>query len=200
MMWIKASLSLFVLGLLSGCAHSYFYLPEITGKGAIYGNGGIVYSVPPESPALKMKIVSVGTNDKGEMLIRMYFVRSAKPSTLETMDPKEQTLVLNKMELQPIRVHANTKKKPLIELAEENKQAVELVYQLPRGRTEKNVENFLLRWKIGYGVNQTEEQTARFDRHDSAPQQGSDDSDFPYDDNPAFQNASNWLPIGWDWF
>jgi hypothetical protein len=186
---------------LTGCAHSYYYIPETAGDGVIHSRGGIVYSVPPNEPTFKMKLVSLGVNKK-TLGIRMYFVRPSHSPALSSgfLDPKDQFLILNGEKISPTKIHASTEKKPLIELSQQKKQAIELFFPLPlHDQKAKDIQFFSLQWKVHYSKTGEETQTARFDRRDSRPQQGAEmypgDSDYPYDESPV-------LPPGWiadDW-
>jgi hypothetical protein len=199
------ALSFGFLGL-AGCAHSYYYVPEIAGNGATFTRGGVLYVIPPESPRLRMKLVSLGvkTNPEQQKIlhIRMYFVRLSSATTPEYLDVTDQSLILpsSSNPISPSKVHANTKQRPNIELANVDKQVIELLFPLPQGSAGANsFQSFLLKWKIHYD-GKFEEQTTRFDRQDMAPQQGVGEYEYPPDEEESLQENSPWVPQGWGWW
>jgi hypothetical protein len=199
------ALSLGFLGM-AGCAHSYYYVPEIAGNGATFTRGGVLYVIPPDAPKLRMKLVSLGvktTKEQKKILhIRMYFVRLSSSTTPEYLDVLEQSLVLpsSSNPINPTKVHANTKQRPIIELANTDKQAIEFLFELPQGSAGANsFQSFLFRWKVHYD-GKVEEQTTRFDRQDMAPQQGVGESDYPPDEEEQLEQNSPWIPQGWGWW
>ena len=91
---MKIILSAFFLFSLAGCAHGYYFEPEVTGDGAMHGKGGVLYSIPPASPVVRMKLVSLGIvapdakkpqlPKQASFQVRMYFLRSKEvTSTLK---------------------------------------------------------------------------------------------------------------------
>jgi len=199
---------------LAGCAHHYYYLPEIAGDGAISGHGGVVYSIPPKESVIKMKLVSLGIEnapkeahappDSKMIQIRMYFLRTSGASVPVFVDPKEQTVTLtNGVELHPSLVHARTQKKPAVELSDAKKQAIEFFFPLANVANGASfIQFFSLRWRVHYGTT-SEEQVVRFDREDSRPQQGAElfpgDPLYPYDESPEFI-PDGWAVGEWGWW
>lgn len=187
---------------LGGCAHSYYYQPEIAGEGAIHGKkGGIVYSVPPgEQPELTLRLRALGINsvhDVQMLGVRMSVRRSGKTAAVgpsasprEFLDPNEQLLVLaGGQRIRPAFVHSKALRGSLIELDGVTHEVIEFLYPLPK--TSKGYESILaydVNWTIHYGAGKSETQTARFDRYDAAPRQAAEvhpeDPDYPYDVSP----------------
>lgn len=69
-----------LLTALCGCAHSYYYVPEIDGEGAIHGRkGGIVYTIPPKGQSeltLRVRALGIKRVHETQMLgMRMSFAR-----------------------------------------------------------------------------------------------------------------------------
>ena len=96
---------------LFGCAHSFYYLPEIKGEGATHGRkGGVVYAIPPAGqPELTMRIRSLGIHKtkKAQMLgIRMTFLRpngtQGVASLHETIDPNATDLEAERLRIETI--------------------------------------------------------------------------------------------------
>jgi hypothetical protein len=214
---MKSILKIFIalaLPILSGCAHSYYYVPEISGDGAVFGRNGVIYSIPPQQPDFKMKLVSMGMQKapaaanapEGTKMIqiRMYIVRPDSKSVPAFIDPKEQVLIFtNGAEVRPTFVHARTVKKPVVELSDSKKQAIEFFFPMALATKDASyVQFFSLRWKIHYG-NKAEQQVVRFDRQDSRPQQGAEmfpgDPLYPYDEAPEFV-PNDWEASEWGWW
>ena len=65
-----------------GCAHSYYYTPEIAGDGAMSSKGGIVYSIPVGAPHYKMKVASLGIADDS---VSSHFRKKRENSPLENV-------------------------------------------------------------------------------------------------------------------
>jgi hypothetical protein len=217
-----------LLGLLlllgsSGCAHRYYYVPEISGEGARVGRGGIVYEIPPGSPQIKMKLASLGVvkppKDSNApanahlLQIRMYFKRvtgapQATASTLdvggESLNPSELSITLsNGHEIKPVLIHAAYREGGLIRLATTTKQVIELFFPLPSGVQEAgDIQSFHFRWTLHYDSEKSETRTARFDRGDAAPEQGAEmfpwDPDYPFDESPVL--PPGWEMVPWYWW
>jgi hypothetical protein len=197
--------SLFVVSVLCGCSTEPSFKPEVGGAGALFSHGGVVYSIPPKAPVLKMKLVSLGVTKENMLLLRMYFVRKGEPAA-EFIDPKEQSILLpdSTSGITPAKVHASGKAKPLIKLASLPKQGVELLFPLPAGGHEYPFIN--LNWKIHYtqgGVSKVMAETERFDFvSKNTPQQGVGnyygDVDFP----DVYYNRMNaeWFAPDWMWW
>ena len=115
--------TLFLIPLLaatfSGCAHSYHYTPEIAGGGAIWSGRGIIFSIPTNSPELRMKISSPGFEKAPSsahlpasarvLVVRMAFknTKQRAPDSMFFLDPKEQALLLwENTVVHPALVHA----------------------------------------------------------------------------------------------
>jgi hypothetical protein len=132
-------------GTLVGCAHSYYYTPEVAGDGAMASKGGVVYSLPPTSPRYGMKVAYLGIADesvtahfhkKEKMLrVRMYFLKKSTDSEQNPgfIDPKEETLVLDSgsLVIHPAAVFAHSKSRPRVELVNRQKQTVDFFFPLP---------------------------------------------------------------------
>ena len=200
--------------MLSGCAHSYYYTPEIAGEGARVGRGGVVIEIPPKDPAIKLKLLSLGVttpprephNGAKALQIRMLFVRTPKgadtPVSVDTADLKLAPLGDDDGIL-PGLVHAASHQGSIVELGPMAKQAVDVWFPLPRAsRGAADIQYFTLRWKIHYGANLAEEQVTRFDRQDSRSQQSAElfpwDADFPYDVSPVL--PPGWIYDPWPWW
>lgn len=211
---------LMLLVLASGCAHSYYYTPEIAGDGARVGHGGIVYQIPPASPKIKVKLVSLGVvkppkEAKAQLpagtrllQIRMYFVRVDSKLATESLIPSELSVELSDGKaIKPALIHASFPRAPdqdLIPLTAAHKQAVEVFFPLPHGiHGNEDIQSFHFQWTLHYDSNKVETQLARFDREDSAPQQGAEmfpwDSDYPYDESPVLPPGWEILPPYWWW-
>jgi hypothetical protein len=181
---------------LTACAHSYYYVPEIDGQGDIRGKkGGSVYSIPAEGQAeLTMRVRYLGIkkiHDTQMLGIRMSFVRPAKvekniSNIQEFVDPGEQTVKFgDTAELKPAFVNPSTEKAENIQLNGREHEVIELFYPLANSTAAVSVGSFEFQWKVHFGNGKSEQQTARFDRYDAAPQQAADmffaDPDYPYD-------------------
>lgn len=193
------------------------------------GRGGIVYRIPPTSPKIKMKLVSLGVvkapkemktlvpNGIRLLQIRMYFVRVEKnlknASTTtqlapESLIPSELSVELSDGKpIRPVLIHASFPRAPdkdLIPLTTAHKQAIELFFPLPRGiQGSEDIQSFHFHWALHYDSDKSETQIARFDREDSAPQQGAEmfpwDPDYPYDESPVLPPGWEILPPFWGW-
>jgi hypothetical protein len=172
---------------LTACSTQPTFSPEVGGPGAMFFRGGVVYSVPPKNPVVKMKLVSLGITKDNMLMVRMYFLRKG-PAAGEYLDPKEQMVWLPDAAsgILPAHVHANGVGKPLVKLAEAQRQAVELFFPVPRGG--HDYPYVKLDWKIHYtkdGANKTVAETERFDLvQKEGTQEGvgsySGDAEFPY--------------------
>lgn len=227
------SLTLFTLGsslilsvslYMAGCAHSFQYLPEISGPGAMFARHGVAYSIPSKDPEVRMKLVYVGMARIKEaqvkekmMLIRMYLRRphkedAAPPSTSTKppirLLPSEQELILplDPTPIRPAKVHASIAKKPWIELSPRGMQVVEFLFPMPKyDNRSKELQYFSVSWEIHYGQNNVEKQLTRFDRFDSAPEQdngeaGAVDLDDPYAQALNLPMGTQWVPEPWFWW
>jgi hypothetical protein len=187
--------------LLSACAsHHYYYLPEVSGPGAMAGRkGGVIYSIPARgNPELKLHLRTLGVRkvkDAQMLALRLSFTRpdgqtAAPGKSREYIRPSELIVKIgDKLQLQPAYIHTMARQKDLIELTGRPREVVELLFPLPKGsQGEKDVESYYFQWKVHYGYDATESQTARFDRNDSVPQQSAEydaeDPDYPYDIAP----------------
>ena len=201
---------------LSACAHSYYYKAEIAGKGATFAEkGGVLYSIPPTQPVLTMRVRSLGVHKMNgvQMLgVRMTFLRpttvlAAGPSSVESINPAELFAQIgDRKDIKPIFVHAKTKTQTLIVLAGGSHEFIEMLY--PLGKEYEgavSVPVYFFRWTVHYGNGQKEQQTTRFDRYDSSPEQGAElypeDNDYPYDISPM--QMPGWTiehdPYWWPW-
>lgn len=194
--------------LLSGCAHRWYYTPEIKGVGEMHGgNGDIIYRIPPEGePSLAMAVRSLGIKKRNRVAmlgIRMTFSRSkgAKPLAA-SLDAGKQILLLGDTPIKATFVRSNGRKGTTVDLSAEH-AVVELLYPLPKGSEGADgIERYQFRWAVAYDANRTDSQTTQFDRGDSAPQQAGsmfpDDPFYPYD--RAWIFAPGWLiddPLWW---
>jgi len=185
----------------SSCAHSFYYLPEISGEGAIHGKkGGIVYSVPAEGkPELTVRVRALGIKSaKGVQMLGMRMSFACPPGAdksaqkiKEFLDPKEQILRLEGgREVAPAFVHSRARAGSIIDLKSCDHAFVELLYPLGEGnKGSASVSLYYFEWRVHYGAGKVEQQTIRFDRYDSAPQQAAEmypeDPDYPYDLSPV---------------
>jgi hypothetical protein len=177
--------------LLSGCAHRWYYTPEIKGVGEMHGgNGDIIYRVPPKGhPSLSMAVRGLGIKKKGDMALlgmRMSFSQPKNAAHVAgTLDAREQVLYLGDTAIEATYVRSEKRKETVVDLSPEH-VVIELLYPLPKGSDGADgIEKFRFRWKIHYGANQAEQQLAQFNRNDAAPQQSGslfpDDPFYPYD-------------------
>ncbi len=155
---------------LGGCSTASYYQPEVDGPGAKWSNGNVVYSLPPDGPILRMKLVSAVQPKNKSLRVRMYFRRKSAGAD-EYLDPNEQSLSVpdSSTLILPSRIHASNAGKPLIKLADTPKQLVELHYVLPKGGVE--YPYIILNWKIHYkkeGQDLVMAGTERFDYVDAS--------------------------------
>jgi hypothetical protein len=206
----KFIFSILVMGAFSGCAHSFYYSPEVAGKGATESRSRSVdFAIPPSTePELKFRIRSLGTEkvkDQNMFVVRMAFARpknlsAKKANAREYMVPAEQTIQLglgNKSQIKPAFIRTKARKDNVIELTGVQSEAIDLLYPLPKGNSgTKDIERILFHWSLHYGNNKKEAQVTRFDRYDGIQsynnaEQFPGDSDYPYDIAPL------WMP-GWE--
>jgi hypothetical protein len=207
----RNALALSLLLALSGCAHSYYYLPEIAGEGAMQGNkGSVTYSIPPSPPTeVLMRIRSFGIRKvKGVPMIgmRLSFVRpQGVVAAREFLKPEELILQFGDVKIKPAYIYTKARKDAVIELSAA-RNVVELLYPLPNDyKNEADVEIFKFRWTLLYGKQLIASQTTRFDRKDAAPQQAGslfpNDPFYPYDygplDMPGWEVSEDpfWWPM-----
>jgi hypothetical protein len=198
-------LSLFLTFVCFACSSKPTFKPEVGGGGAVFSRGGVVYSIPPQNPVLKMKLVSMVIPKETMVHVTMFFLRKGPPAG-EYLDPKEQFILLpdSKSNIYPARVHASAVGKPLIKLAEVPKQAVELLFPVPEGGHQYPHIN--LHWKIHYnqdGQERTMAETERFDYVEKdGPQMGVGhyygDLEFPYGGYAPL--PMEWATPGWLWW
>jgi hypothetical protein len=218
MKFTSGSLLFTLILALLGCAHSYYYTPEIAGDGAMSSKGGIVYSLPPASPRYRMKVAYLGIADesvsrhfheKGKTLrVRMYLLKKSVDSKNPGfIDPHDEVLTLDSGELQvhPVAVIARSKKRPLIELAPRQKQTVDFFFALPQGNEGAlAIQHFSFQWKVHYDAKNSETQTTRFDRQDSRPQGGAEmfpeDGLYPFYESPLLSPDPDWMMDDWDFW
>jgi hypothetical protein len=127
-----------------GCSSKPTFQPEVSGKGVLSSHGGVIYSIPPKNPVLRMKLVASGVTKDNMLLVRMFFLRKGPPAG-EFLDPKEQSILLpdGRFSIIPSKVHANGAAKPLIKLTDSRKQGVELLFPLPTGGHKFKLETSL---------------------------------------------------------
>ena len=201
---MKLSFLLFTLLLIS-CASSPTFKPEVDGAGAKSTTGGVVYSIPPKNPVLKMKLVSLGITKENMVHVQMFFLRKGAPAG-EYLDPREQSISLpdSSVNIYPARVHASAAGKPLIKLADTPKEAVELLFPVSKGT--HLFPYIMLSWKLHYvqdGQVKTMAETERFDLTDKSDPQLSVGhylgyEDFPYAGYDPF--PADWVTPGWLWW
>jgi hypothetical protein len=188
---------------LAACASSRSqFQPEAGADGAKVSRGGLVYSIPPAQPVLKMKLLSAGVGKGGQLKIQMFFHRIGDPA------PREQYITLDdsKEAIYPVKVHASVEGKPMIRLGKYERQAIELLFQLPKTGSGK-MAFFMLNWKLHYtqaGQKQEIAEAERFDLIDKPDlprgvgQYDREEMIFPYagyDDIPE-----SWTNPGWMWW
>ena len=168
----------------------------------MHGKGdGVVYSIPPDSPKLKLKIVSGGMNSDRLLSIRLYFYRigDVPPTALESLDPQELTVSYgsSKNEVHPAKVRGNPSFKPFIQLSSRKTQMIELAFPIPSDvSTSVGVQSFEFYWKLRVGKKLIETQATVFDRTDRAAHNAPQASEFPAD-----IDADNfWVEGGWLWW
>jgi|GEM_PF-5256528 len=190
---------------LSGCATPPTFQPEVGGEGAMYSKGGVVFSIPPQKPVLKMKISSI-LIPKKRAHIRLFFIRKGEASGA-FLDPQEQVLLLpnSSIEIRPVGVHADLAGKPMIKLANIEKQAVELIFPLPSSEGYE-YPYLTLKWKLHYREGGNEEimtESERFNIVKSIEPNGtmgaSGLSDFPEGD-PSMPVTDMWMLPTWAWW
>ena len=162
----------------SGCAHHYFYAPEIKGQAVKYERGsGVIYSIPVKIPRVKMNLMSLGvvktklgnsaTSEGPALLMRAYFVRTTDdvPCIPILINPSEFELSFQKYQLTPTL-------KTQIELSCEKSQAIEFLYPLPPTiSTNQDLESFFIDWKVYLKLEKiVAHQKARFNLEDSSSQ------------------------------
>jgi len=207
--------------IMSGCAHSWYYAPEIKGSGATkQTDEAIDFAVPPgDHPELKLRIRSLGTEkvkDVNMFVVRMAFARpkdqTVKQSTArEYLKPEEQTIqfgVGNKPQVKVTYIRTKSRKDKIIDLTGVKSESIDLLFPMPKG-TEgtHDIERIIFNWSLHYGNNFAENQGTRFDRYDRRPQQSvepyPDDPDYPYDISPLMMPGWEvvqdpyWWPMMW---
>ena len=185
------------------CGHTT-YKPEVSGPKAALSKGGVVFPIPPTgAPDVKMKLVSQPTPKDQTLHLQMFFKRmTTDASKRASIDPHAQILILpdDGAQIRPSKVYANTAAKPYVDLSSADKQAIELVYQLPQGGDK--YPYYSLRWAINYGAGRIETHTTRFDR-DAKPSGNPDPlaPDFPWIDAYQSEYGPDWFgPAGWGWW
>jgi hypothetical protein len=206
---VRFALPIFLFSLFA-CSSKPTYKPEVGGEGArASSRGGVLYSIPPENPVMKMRIASAVLPGKKKVQVRLLFVRKGAPAG-EYLDPREQSLVLpdSNDEIHPSRVHADSAYKPLVRLDGAKKQAVELEFPLPAGGRHE-YPYIQLKWKIHYRQGGQDKNMSELERFDfirkAEPKQGPgqqaewEDVDFPYMDygNPL---PPEWMNPGFLWW
>jgi hypothetical protein len=192
------------LSLLNSCASQPVFKPEVSGPGAMSYQGGVVYSVPPNNPVLKMKLQSLGINKENKLTVRMFFVRKGEPAG-EFLDPKEQSIGLpdSSSNIYPSRVHANGEGKPMIKLASNPKQVVELEFLVPSGT--HDFPYIKLNWKIHYKKDGEEKTMARAERFDLVEKTGNQEGVGTYNSEADFPHGyatypEEWFTPAWLWW
>jgi hypothetical protein len=188
--------------LLAACSHVR-YVPEIPDdSGVLFDHDSLVYSIPPTHPIDKLKLSFRGVKDGNKLHLHLRFIRkqNLKSGNHEVLDPKEQTVQIagEGPWLTPVKVHASSSSKPLIKLNNAERQAIDLIYELPleNGETPR-LEFFTFRWKIQNIPGDTGVHTVRFDRRHSSISSSNGDADFA-----AFGDTDDpsWYPNDWGWW
>lgn len=204
---IQQRLAMLVLSafMASACTSQPTFKPEVEGPGAMSARGGVVYSVPPEDPVLKMKLVSLGINKDNMAHVRLFFLRKGAPAG-ELLDPKEQSLTLadSTSLIYPARIHAIANAKPLIKLDDRERQVVELLFAVPKGSHQYPYVS--LNWKVHYrknGQDKVMDGTDRFDLVEKNEPQagvGSYSGDLEFPDIGAAPFPDEWASPGLLWW
>jgi hypothetical protein len=209
---------LFAILSILGCAHSYYYTPEVAGDGAMSSKGGVVYSIPASgTPHYKMKVAYLGIADESvsshfhkkekTLRVRMYLLKKSDSKNAGFIDPKDEVLVLDSggLKIHPAAVFARSTKRPLIELAQRQKQTADFLFALPEeNKGTLEIQHFSFQWIIHYNAKNSETQTTRFDRQDSRPQGGAemfpDDGLYPFYESPLLSPDPDWMMDDWDFW
>jgi hypothetical protein len=191
--------------LLSACAHAYHYVPEISGDGATWSQGGIVFALPATRPLLKMTMTTRSLKQapkkanlpEGTQVIhvRMQFeaVAGSAPTTVAYLEPQDQKLLtFGDVQTPPSIVRASAKHRPRI-LLNTPQQIVEFYYALPQGISASDLQWFSIQWKVWLADGRSEQQVTRFDRHDAAPQSSNGFDDYT-------QDSVGFLVDDWGWW
>lgn len=163
--------------LISSCAHSYTYVPEVRGQKSpiLYGRDkGIEFPIPSTTGEIQLKLICLGiqnsvTKPDGEQLkitamqIRMIFTRNLGPSCdRATVNPWEQNIVLGGLiNIQPIVADSHLsqsmarktlRRTQAIALnCTANEQVIDLYFPLPsQTQGAQGLSNFDLRWIVHY--------------------------------------------------
>lgn len=194
---LGGALSICVLSLFSACSSLPSYAPEIKGEGAVLASHGVVYSIPPGSKNLEMKVVSKGMNKDRLLVLRLYFYRPtlSRATHAEMIDPRECHVNYGTLnhDFHPAFVHANSSHRPRVELGDQSKQMIELSFPIPNDVSiHEGVQSFVFHWKVHDGQGKTVSEQTVFDKNDStlnAPLA----SDFPEDlDSENFWDVGSW--------
>jgi hypothetical protein len=213
---LRSSLFALLLTLL-GCAHSYYYTPEVAGDGAMSSKGGVVYSIPASAARYKMKVAYLGVADESvsthfnkkekTLRLRMYFRKKSDVKNTGFIDPKDEVLTLDSgdLKIHPSAVFASSKKRPLIGLADRDKQTVDFFFALPQGNEGTlAIQHFSFQWTVHYDAKNSETQSTRFDRQDSRPQGGAEmfpeDGLYPFYESPLLSPDPDWMMDDWDFW
>ena len=182
---------------LVSCASKPRFQPDVGGAGANSKKNAVIYSIPPNHPVLKMKLVSAGVNNDKMLVVRLFIKRTGE-SVDDYLDPREQVLTLpdSRVLIYPGKVHASSVAKPVVKIGDASKQAIELLFPLPSG--EDHYAYFNLKWKIHYRIGVTSKTMSENERFEAIAEnpvargvgEGAGDSDFPFDDYGPF-------PEGW---
>jgi hypothetical protein len=180
--------------IVSACAHKDVYTPEVGAPGVKSVRGGIVYPIPPTNPVIRMRLVSLGIDKDKKVRVRMYFIRR-KPATagnFEYLDAAEQSLVLPRSNtlIHPSPTEGSFKNQARVQLNEQNRQAIEMVFPLDKKMGDE-FPHFELHWKLHYvlgGKAVEETQVARFDRN--IKQLTPSDGDFLYGGEYMFEGGN----------
>jgi hypothetical protein len=137
----------------------------------------------------------------------MYFLKKTDAKNPSFLDPKEEVLTLDSgdLKIRPLAVFARTKKRPLVELADRQKQTVDFFFALPQGSNGTlAIQHFSLKWTVHYDAKNSETQVTRFDRQDTRPQGGAEmfpeDGLYPFYESPLLSPDPHWMMDDWDFW
>jgi len=205
----KTFLLLPLLLCLEGCAHNYFFKPEVEGPGATSDKGAVRYSIPPVNPAVEVRLVSFGVvntpedaHSQAQSMIQVRaFITEISPRAQLTdfalFDPKVQSISIGAStpDAQTVGTEfarSKTAKNDASAPSGSKTRAYDLFFPMPpRARSANSLQSFVFHWSVRYGERPAVQQTTRFDRLDSSQQQS---QNFYFND----PTSSAVLPPGYD--
>jgi hypothetical protein len=199
---LKTSLAVIFAGFTSGCSHNPTYTAEVAGKGAKHANdNGVVYTIPPKSQNLKVKVISKGINADRQLVIRLYFYRpqitkTAYPEFLDRND-FSLTYAVVPTQVRPVKIHSSRAQGTRIVLKPAQKQMIELAFPIPTAVRElETIQSFTFTWTIHDANGNADLQSTVFDQNDTRAN-APNITDFPED-----IDAENFWVVdpGWFWW